>query len=365
MGLPDLSDGVDLPANAAIQIGLDGAPPVQIGLTAADPTHLTLPDLVVLISLALGSGVASHDGHHLILASSQTGAAAQLSLETPSGEDATQALFGFPAPRRYQGADARAAQLTGGVDLSGEHDLTLARYLRIGVDGAPPVEIDCAAGDPLHTELEDIVAKINAAIKVDVASVEGNFLKLQSLTAGPSSRLVLERFLGGDARSALLGAPIDQTSGEDPTPAVITGTASLTSPPDLTQRSILRIAVDGGRARDIDVRGVAPQTTLLEEIVTAINQIFPGLASAVELDQLRLTSPTAGPDSSVEVLPLRVLEVIEYPPQPVSTEPRSVVHGDAWNLDNDGVGSASSQVRLYAPQALAGRIWSTRPSVGM
>jgi len=352
VGLPDLSAGVDLPAGAAISIGLDGAAALDILLTGDEPAHLALSDLVVLISLALGSGVASHDGTHLILKSSKTGAAAQLELALPSGSgmvDVTAALFGFSVPRSYQGADAQAASLIGQVEISGELDLTTARFLRIGVDGAVPVDIDCAADDPSHTDLDDILTRINAALKADVASKEGDRLKLQSTTSGISSRLVLERYSGGDARQALFGSLPTQTTGAASTPATLTGTVSLTSVVDLSQRSILRLSVDGGLWRDIDLRGSTPAVTLLSEIVARINDVFPGLASAGELDQLRLTSPTVGPGSSVEVLPLRTIELIEYLPQTASSPPQSVLHGSAWYVDNKGVGDAFAQVRLEAP----------------
>lgn len=350
VGLPDLSDGVDLPAQAAIKVGLDGAVPVEIPLTTDEPAHLSLNDLLVAIGLVMGSGVASDDGKHLILTSAKMGAGAQLELATPDGSDVTANLFGFPAPRSYHGTDARSALFLGMVNLSGTHDLTLTRHLRIGVDGKPPVNVNCGANDPSNTELDDIVGKINAALKADVASAENDFLKLQSPTVGPSSRLVLEHYSGGDARTLLLGEGIPaETTGEAPTPAALTGAISLTSAIDLSQRSVLRIAVDGGRPFDVDVRGAAPESTLLDEVVTRINDAFPGLASAVEIDQLRLTSPTMGPGSSVEVLPLRSIELIEYPPQPVESPMRTVQHGDTWNVDNDGVGETFGEVSFFAP----------------
>ncbi|HLF91125.1 MAG TPA: hypothetical protein VI451_19430, partial [Anaerolineales bacterium] len=283
------------------------------------------------------------------------GTASQLELAVPDGTDVTSSLFGFPAPRSYQGTDAQSAIFLGEADLSGTHDLTLTRYLRIGVDGKPPVNVDCAADDPAKTGLDDIVSKINAALKADVASVEDNFLKLQSPSAGLSSRLVLEHYSGGDARTHLLGEDVPaETTGEAPTPAALTGEISLTSAIDLSQRSVLRIAVDSRRPFDVDVRGAAPESTLLDEVVTHINDAFPGLASAVEIDQLRLTSPTTGPDSSVEVLPLRSIELIEYPPQPVESPPRTVQHGDTWNVDNDGVGETFGEMSFFAPSGASG-----------
>jgi hypothetical protein len=354
VGLTDLSTGVDLPAHAAIKIGRDEAAPVEIALTDDVPTHLALTEIVVAISLAMGSGFASENGLHLILLSAKQGAASRIELAAPAGTDVTALLFGFPAPRLYTGTDAQAAILLGQVALVGEKDLTVRRFLRIGVDGKPPLDIDCAAADPAKTELDDIVARINAVLKADVASAAGDFLKLQSPTAGPSSRLTLERYTGGDARSLLFGEIPAETTGIAPTPASLTSPISLTAGVDLSQRSVLRIAVDGGRPFDVTVSGAAPEQTFFTEIVAAIDAASPGLASSVELDQLRLTSPTAGPTSSVEVLPLRAIELIEYLPQPAEIVASSLRHGDTWNVDNDGVGEIYGEIWLYAPSGASG-----------
>jgi len=349
VGLTDLSGGVDLPAEAAISIGVDGVAPVDIKLTDGDPAHLSLADLVVAISVAMGSGIASQDGKHLILTSANTGSEAQLELATPSGTDVTALLFEFPAPRAYQGTDEQPAVLIGQVNLSGTHDLSQRRFLRIGVDGTPSIAIDCAATDAAHTELKHIVSKINTALKADVASEEDDLLRLQSPTSGLSSRLTLEPYTGGDALTLLMGNVSIETTGLAPKPATLTGAGSLTAGVDISQRSVLRIAVDGGRPFDVDVRGATPEATFVDEIETAINAAFPGLASTVEQDQLQLTSPTAGLESSVEVLPLRSIELIEYPPQSVESSPRTVQHGEAWNVDNDGVGETVGTLELVAP----------------
>lgn len=353
-GLGNLEDGVDLPAHAALKIGIDGADPVAVPLTAADPAHLSLPALVAAISGVLGSGIASHDGQHLILTSGKEGKAARIELAKPAGFDATPAVFGLPAPRLYQGRDAKAAILTGRIELADIQDLSVQRFLRIGVDGAAPVDVDCAGRDPAKTKPDEIVARINAALKQDIAFEQGDFLELRSPSAGISSRLVLEHHTGADARTLLFGAVPDETTGVDPVPAVITGSLSLNSPADLSQRSVLRIAVDGGRPRDIDVKGAQPKSSFLEEIVTAINAVFPGLAASFDQDQLRLTSPTAGPESSVAVLPLRVLELIEYLPEASGTGPRELVHGTAFNVDNRGVGETLARLRLDAPRGAPG-----------
>jgi hypothetical protein len=358
VGLPDLSAGVDLPAHTALRLAVDGGAPVEVPLTGDDPAHVGLSSLLVTLTLALGPGIASKDkeGRHLVLSSPQVGAAARIELTVPTGTDATPALLGFPAPRGYQGVDAQAAVLLGMVGLAGKTDLSLKRYLRIGVDGKAATTIDCAGDNPADTELKEVVERINAALKADVASEQDGLLRLQSHTAGPSSRLVLAHHTGSDARDALLGSPPAEVTGDDPLPAEVTGTVTVTSPRDLSERSVLRIAVDGGRPRDIDVRGAVPGITLLEEMVKKINDVFPGLASATELDQLRLTSPSAGPDSSVEVLPLRYIELIEYLPEPAQAVRTGLVHGDTWTLANGSVGGTDARVRIDAPSGACGPI---------
>ncbi len=370
VGLPDLSGGVDLPAHAAVKIGIDGGPAVDVPLTGNAPTHLALNDLVVAISLKLGSGLARQDGKHLVLASPQSGAAARLSLEIPTGADATPLLLGFTPPRAYQGDAARPAEVTGAVDLSAEHDLSVARFLRIGVDARPPVDIDCAKTAPpgpptppgevpppdpaTKTKLDDIVKKINAALKADVASADGGCLKLTSTTTGLNSRIVLERHTGGDARALLLGPGPAVTTGAEPQPASLVGEVSLLQPVDLSQRGLLRIAVDGQRPREVDVRGSSPSTTFLDEAVAKIENVFPGLAVITDDDRLRLTSPTAGSDSSVAILPIRTIDLLEFPPESAQMPPRTVRHGTAFAVMNNGAGEAEAVLTIWAPDGASG-----------
>jgi hypothetical protein len=128
-------------------------------------------------------------------------------------------------------------------------------------------------------------------------------------------------------------------------------------------RSVAR-AVAGGSGVELsparDYRGVpviAAWRWLQDHafgVATQINAAFPGLASAVELDQLRLTSPTTGLASSLEVLPLRSIDLIEYPPEPLETAPKTLVHGDHLDVDNDGVGGTYGEAWFYAPSGASG-----------
>ncbi len=354
-GIPDLSAGLDLPANAAIKLSVDREEPMQIQLTSAQAAHLSLSQLVITISLALGSGVADHDGKHIILSSRAQGDSSQLEFEVPSGApetiDATQILFGFSAPRTYVGQDAQPAMIQVEKDLSGEHDLRLRRFLRIGIDSRSPVDIDLASQseDPASVKLRQIARAINIGLKAEVASAEeDDFLKLQSPSAGPSSRIVLQPHTGGDARSLLFGSVAEIFRGSDPAPAVLTGETDLLKPLDLSQRGVLRLSVDNTRPVDIDLRGDNPAQVLRDEIVAQINTYFPGLASLTEDDRLVLTSPTSGENSSVEVLPLRYLEVIEYPQQLQEMQPVQLVHGEGWAIANMGAAETQAGLTLSA-----------------
>ncbi len=378
LGVPDLSTGVDLPAGAGLRIGLDGAAVQEIALTGPDlggeTAHKSLSELVIAINLALGVNAARHDGKRISLTSTRTGTASQLVFEPPTGADATTAIFGFPAPRSYHGADAQPARLRGIVNLSATVDLQLRRYLSIAIDGGAALEVDCAAraADPAHTALPDIVDAINAAFQANVASSDGKYLLLNSIQTGLSGRVSVAGPSRGDARPLLFGSVPDATFGTAPVPAVIAGEVDLLPTADLSQRALLRIAVDGGAPVDVDIAGVAAEKTALVEILAAINTAFPGLASASEDKRLRLTSPTPGSRSKLEVLPLRYLELVEYPPATATQPARSVQHGERWAVENPGAGSEHIRASIHAPQGIAGpalvnftRGWAVRLMVAL
>lgn len=343
----DLSSGVDLSAGARIKLAADGAPGVEIPLAEGGAVHASLPQIVNAINVTIGgTAVASHDGVRLHLASREEGAASRLAFEAPTGTDVTAALFGVQPPRTYQGKDAAPARVVGERDLSGISDLSTARFLRLGVDGKPLVEVDCATGaaDPEAVTLAEAVAAINAALP-GVASAAGNRLVLTSPSQGFSSRVALEPYTAPDARRILLGDVPDETAGTDPAPAVLTGEVDLLQPADLSRRRVLRIAIDGGAPRDVDVAGASPKQTFLDEVVAALNATVPGLAAATGDDRLRLTSPTVGEGSRLEALPLRVLEVEEYPPAPVEVK-RQVRHGDSFPVLHHGAAEVPVEIEI-------------------
>lgn len=266
-------------------------------------------------------------------------------------DEAAATLFGF-ADRAAVGAAPSAARVVGRREhFSGSVDLTTARWLRLAVDGAAAVEIDCAGPRPRATLLAEAAAAINAALGATperpVAVADGHRLALVSPTAGPASRLAFEPpQSGADARELLFGEVPAVARGEAASPAVLTGEVELLNAVDLSRRPTLRLAVDGGPPRDVRVAGADPARTFLDEVVAAVNAAVPGLAAAAG-DRLRLTSPTAGEGSRLAVLPVRRLEVVEYPPEPVALH-RPVRHGDRAVAVERGAGNAPFAVEVRA-----------------
>ncbi|MBK8985283.1 MAG: hypothetical protein IPM39_04250 [Chloroflexi bacterium] len=358
VGTVDLSGGANLSSASAIKLGLDGAAPIEIecAANAADPASASLNEIVIAINLALGRNVVTHDGAHLIITSPTVGAGSQLLFAAPAAANATAALFGIAAPREYRGRDASPAQVIGAQDLSGGVDLRVIRFLRLGIDGKPPLDVDCLlpnVADAAAVTLDEIVAAINAALKAKVAAHDGKFLSLLSPTVGQNGRIILAEHSSGDARAALFGSVPDETTGADPVPAILEGQTNLLTPVNLSRRSHIRLAVNGGLPTDIDVAGDFPPTTFADDMADAINAVFPDMASVTADNHLRLTAPSAGQNSRLELLPLRALDVIEYPPTAQPLLPQQVTHGGRWHADNSGAAAGYAEVSITAPLGVA------------
>lgn len=373
VGTVDLSDGFDLDADAAIKLGIDDAGPVEITLGDTEPAHKALNQLVIRINQELNQklgvgNVATSDGQHLILTlppDPEGKDQRKLVFDIPgNGPDVTAAIFGISPPRSYQSAAASPAKIVGARDLTHGVDLPPDAALEIGVDPSEPEPVFLTGSEPTRVTLSDIVGAVNDAFEQDIASEDGTHLVLTSPTAGLAGRITLELHTSGDASETLLG-DVEELVQEGATadPAVIEGKVDLLAPVDVSERRWIRLAVDGDRPVDIDVAGAAPATTFLDEIVETINGVFHGLASATEEDRLKLTSPTAGEDSHLSALPLRYVEVIEYPPEPTEypPEPRDeperqllVRHGDDWQVHNDGAADVFAQVDITVPDGVSG-----------
>lgn len=359
VGMVDLSANVDLSVVSHVKIGVDSESPVEITCAGADPAQTTLNEIVMAINVALGKVVARHDGKRISLASSLNGANSRIEFAAPDQPDATWMIFGITAPRSYHGADPKPARIIGIRNLSGGVDLRVTWFLRLVINGQSPQNVDCAAGavDPSHTSIDEVVTAINQELGSTVASSDGVHLILTSPTVGVSSRLDLQLYASGDARTQLFGKVPKVTTGEAPVPAILTGEVDLLSPVNLNERQVIRLAVDDGRPVDIDISGAAPEITFLDEIIAKINEAFPdfpNFASATDDDRLKLTSPTAGGNSKLEVLPLRALEMIEYPPEMIENPPLQVQHGDGWHIDNEGAAEVDIDVEILAPHGAVG-----------
>lgn len=364
VGTADLRAGLDLSAARFVKLVIDGNPPVEIDCAnSAGPAHTSLNDIVAAINLKLGSIVAIGDGTHVMLVSQTKGAASRIEFKTPDGPDATRAVFGITPPRAYHGEPAAPARLAGRTDLPDTLDLRVRRTLTIAVNGRPPLTIDCAAGatDPAHVTPAVVVAAINSQSGGGVAALEGRRIVLSSPTAGAGARLELLPSEGADARSKLLGDVPEETRGAAETPASIEGKFELLSPLDLSERHVIKVSIDGGRPFDLDIAGAAPGATSPREIVERINAQVPGLASLTAEGRLLLSAPTSGEQSRIELLPVRTLDLIEYPPV-VATDPpagasspaREVRHGDGWFVHNEGAAAGELEVELFAPHGTAG-----------
>jgi hypothetical protein len=360
-GVADLSAGADLPANAAVKLRID-SDEFEIPLTEAAPAHKTLIEVTIAINLKFGKTIAHHDGRRLILASPSTGIGSRIEFLVPGAADVTQAIFGISAPRAYHGKDAEPAEISG-QELAAKIDLHFARFLRLAINGVQPIDIDCAVGaaDPNQSTLAEIVSAVNGGLTAAqipaIARMEGNRLVLATTTTGATSRIDLLPYTEGDARALLMGEIPEETTGNDPAPAVITGETDLLAPVNLSRGGVLRLSVDGERATDVDIAGAVSGQTFLDEIVARINGIYPGLASVTDDDRLRLTSPMPGESSRLTLSPIRALELIEYPPVPAQDplpdkSPRTVRHGDKWTVENDGVADADLKIELTAPNGI-------------
>src|SRR5690606_18847653 len=135
-------------------------------------------------------------------------------------------------------------------------------------------EIDVAGPDPAHTTLDQMRDRLNAALGAGVASHDGRFLRLTSPTKGFQSTISFLEPAAQDARARLFGAIAPFHLGADAAPARLTGTRDLSSGVDLSERSRLRVRVDGGPPAIIDCAGADPAATRLEEIVFSLNTIL-------------------------------------------------------------------------------------------
>jgi hypothetical protein len=342
-GLPDISRGVDILDTYHLRLSMDDCPEVEVDLRNAlgpgDPALLTPTQIKDALNLALGTSFASEDGRHIVLTSQQVGTNSKLTIRPGLDHDASPAVFGLTEERTYVGAQAERAILTGTVDLSAGVDLNHARHLSLEVDGKLIADIDCAEkeADTSQVSLAAILAHINkAAHKVVGSDIAGKdtdghlFLASPSQGAGSSVRLL--QSTAADARSRVLGDVPAVTLGTPGTPAQLTGEVKLRRPVDLSRRSLIRLRVDGGDLREINLAGENPQKTYPAEVVDKINAVFPDLAAIGEGSVLALTAP-----KNVELLPQRTFNLFEYLPIETVTPDQPVRQRLTWSVNNKSV----------------------------
>src|SRR5262249_61724768 len=112
----------------------------------------------------------------------------------------------------------------------------------------------------------------------------------------------------------------DLVTGSAAAPPELLGDVPVEATFDLSQRSLLRVEVDGD-AVDIDVAGPVAASTSLADVVTALDATLPGLASVTGDGRLRLTGPAGAAPPAVA--PPRWRDLEECPPAdtPSSTRP--------------------------------------------
>ncbi|HEU4882289.1 MAG TPA: hypothetical protein VFT45_08595, partial [Longimicrobium sp.] len=354
-GTADLSRGVDLSAADRLRVFVNGSER-EVACAGADPAHTTLPEIITAINLAFGDLVARSDGAHLVLSTAAPGGV--LEIRPPSQKDATRALLGIDAPRTYTGDPPLRAEVRGTDPLPATMDLRRARRLRVAINGAPPVDVDIAAGaeDAPAATPGEVKAAIDAALGAGMAALDASgHLVLATAETGSGARIELLAYESGDARAALFGGDVEpEAVGRAPTPAIVKGTPDLRQTADLSLSRTLRIAVDGGRPVEVEMTAAYPERAEVHEVLAAFEHALPGIASVTADGELVLASPTTGEGSRVEVLPVRSLDVVEFPAAPYTAAPLTLRHdGNSAELRNDGASDAAAVVELRAPHGSA------------
>lgn len=93
-------------------------------------------------------------------------------------------------------------------------------------------------------------------------------------------------------------------------PAVFQSFQDLSRNADVSERFLIHIRIDKETSYEIDCRGIDPENTTIDEIITKINQAF-GFTLATSLFQntlIKLETQKKGPDASIEILPASVPE---------------------------------------------------------
>lgn len=247
-----------------------------------------------------------------------------------------------------------AARINGPVNDT--YDLSVNNQLYLQIDGLAAIVVAVAGAVPATSTAAEVVADINAALAASVtygpayggvASVYNtDQVRLTSPTQGPTSRIQINAGVL-NAATAIFGAATADVRGDSinwsiDEAAELEGTVNLAPNVDLSVNSVLEIAVDGlvdgavqaeftslaagpyntlapnnvirlnidGRG-DIDITCTAgaavTATTLAADINAALlasasyGANYATVASVVGVTRLRLTSPTVGAGSTIQI----------------------------------------------------------------
>ena len=319
-GTADLSGIVDLSARHLISLSVDGDPAVEIDLRhgVVDPAAVSVGELADAVNHGLGrppnDPVATDDGSRLILVSPTPGGGGSIVVaplvrtdrrrfvtRARVTDDAAGSIFGFTSGGAT-GTAATTARIAGHADLSAGADLTVNRYLRIGLGSAAPVEVDCAGPRPRATTPAQIRDAINRGLGPTIALTDGRTVTLLAPTAGADSVITLEQPRSGDALDPALGVPPQTVTGNAATGVRFTGVVDLSAGAQLPADAALRLGVDGAAAVDVSLGdGATTSTRGLSQVAVLINQALAAQVAAHDGSHLILTSPTTGNAAALEI----------------------------------------------------------------
>ncbi len=310
-GTVDLSQPIDLSLERFLRVEVDSKQLAEIDCAGADAAHTSLDHIRDAINAALGKAIASHDGHHLILTSPTQGFGSSISVQSPAAQNVATKILGAPTALAH-GQNALPARADGTRDLRGGIDLSARSNIRLKMDGAAPITINCAGVNPAVTERVEIAAAINAAFKAEVATVTERSISVRSQTAGPAGEIVFETPPSADATFDIFGIGSLSFQGSAPARARLAATPVLAAGGgvDLRAQHTLSLAVDGATPVEIDLRRAADSRAELEslpldKLVRAINQAVGGAdVASTDGQRVLLASPRIGGLSKLEIFPL-------------------------------------------------------------
>jgi hypothetical protein len=207
-------------------------------------------------------------------------------------------------------------------------DLSERSLVRIGLDGAQPVAVNCAGADPAKTTLEEVVTIFNAAFGPEFVRTDGRVLTFTSRVAGRKGELIFGAVPEGDALRDVIGFGPRVFTGKAAVPASVTGTVNLSGGVDLTGSRKIGLIVDDQPLRVIElpiplIRQPLPgeraevirRTPLSADpddppdvaertLVKAINAVVGQDIASRNETQIILTSKEIGADSRIAIVPL-------------------------------------------------------------